>query len=99
SAASRVCRPQTSQARQPRITGAACARRERINTARPAAAARIRTTRIHFGHAPRKANWPREYTERGYLKKNSNIRAITSHWTGHELDQERTAWDASGCLK
>ena len=73
SAASSVCKPQITQARQLRMTGAACARRERISQARPAAAARISSTSIHFGHAPKKANWPRAYTERGYLKKNSNM--------------------------
>ncbi len=58
SAAISVCKPQITQTRQPRITGAASARRERINQARPAAAARISSTSIHFGQAPNRASWP-----------------------------------------
>ena len=52
-AARSVCKPQMTQARQLRITGAACARRERISHARPTAAATISSTSTHFGHAPR----------------------------------------------
>src|SRR5580658_7169527 len=72
-AASNVCRPQITQARQLRIIGAAWARRARIIHARPAAAMTISTTSIHFGHAPKREIWPRSYAERGYLKKNSNM--------------------------
>ena len=87
SAASSVCKPQITQARQLRMTGAACARRERISHARPAAAARISSTSIHFGHAPKRANWPRAYTERGYLKKNSNM----GSWAARGLWEEARA--------
>src|SRR5580704_11520325 len=73
SAASSACKPQITHARQLWMTGAACPRRERISRARPTAAATISSTSIHLGHAPRRANCPRAYTERGYLKKNSNM--------------------------
>ena len=72
-AAKSVCKLQITHARQPRITGAASLRRERISQARTRAAATISSASIHFGPAPNKANWPRAYTERGYLKKNSNM--------------------------
>src|SRR5580704_1088629 len=93
SAAGRVCSPQITQARQPRITGAARARRERISHARPAPAATISSTSIHFGHAPRRANWPRAYTERGYLKKNSNMgswaaRYLMGHGVGDVVEDD-----------
>src|SRR5450432_2786056 len=84
SAARSVCKPQTTQDRQLRMTGAARARRERISQARPAAVARISSTSIHFGHAPKRANWPRAYTERGYLKKNSNM----GSWAARGLKEE-----------
>ena len=60
SAASSVCRPQMTQARQLRMTGAACAMRERISHARPRGRGQDQQHQIHFGHAPKKANWPRE---------------------------------------
>ena len=77
-----VCRPQISQTRQPRTTASARARRSRIRKASPAAASTISSTSIHFGQAPRNANWPRAYTERGYLKKNSNINPL-AHARGY----------------
>jgi hypothetical protein len=45
-----------THARQLRIIGAAWASFDQISQARPAAAARMRTTSAHFGHAPRSAN-------------------------------------------
>jgi hypothetical protein len=79
-AARSVCKPQITQARQLRMTGAARASRERISQARPVAAATISSASTHFGHAPKRANWPRAYAECGYLKRNSNI-GLGRSWT------------------
>src|SRR5580704_12764783 len=92
-AASSVCKPQRNQARQLRMTGAASAMRERVSHARPAAAATISSTSIHVGHAPKRANWPRAYTERGYLKKNSNMgswaaRYLMRHGVGDVVEDD-----------
>src|ERR1700733_2762967 len=86
-AASRVCKPQIIQTRHPRMTGGACARRERISQARAAAAARINSTSIHLGQAANRENWPRAYTERGYLKRNSNM----GPWAACGVEEEARA--------
>ena len=53
-AAKSVCKLQITHTRQPRITGAACERRERISQARATAAAMTSSTSTQVGHAPKK---------------------------------------------